>query len=155
MRTPPRMMLPLIALVSMQLGFQAAPEEQPLVDATINRVITGDTLDAQIDGIRTPVGYLGAEAPLPNQACGQEAFARNLELAGEHVLLQADPGFTGLDVRRRQLFYAYTLDGVSIDETLVYEGLARAPSVESVRRFWLAELEADARENGRGCLWGA
>jgi endonuclease YncB( thermonuclease family) len=160
MRTSRRDVLLIVALLGgVQLGFQAAPEEpappteQPLVEVTVNRVIDGDTLDAQIDGIRTPVGYLGAETPLPNQPCGQEAFARNLELAGEHVLLQADTSFDGLDQRRRRLFYAYTLEGVSIDETLVYEGLARAPRVESAHGALLSDLETDARDNARGCLW--
>ena len=33
------------------------------------------------------------------------------------------------DVLGRRLYYAFTVDGVSIDEVLVREGLARAPGL--------------------------
>ena len=124
----------------------------PTLDATVNRVIDGSTLDAQIDGVRTPVAYLGAAAPALNQPCGPEAAERSRELAGQHVLLAADPAYD-LDGQHRRLFYAYTADGVSIDETLIREGLAHAVHPDASHGPDLAALEASAQADAQGCLW--
>lgn len=125
-----------------------------LVPATITRVVTGDTLDAQVNGNRTPVGYLGARSPDINQPCGKEAFDRNQELTTQGVLLESDPLYTTDDIHRT-LFYAYTADGTSIDETLITEGLARAVRTDATHGADLAAAEADAAAAQRGCLWAS
>ena len=118
----------------------------------ITRVVAGDTLDAQVNGNRTPVGYLGASTPDLNQPCGQEAFNRNQELTAQGVMLEADPSYTS-DERHRTLFYAYTTDGTSIDLTLVEEGLAHAVRTDATHGADLAAAETDAQASARGCLW--
>jgi endonuclease YncB( thermonuclease family) len=136
------------------LFFQPAPAEATL-DATINQVIDGMTLDAQVDGSRTPVGYLGVETPAPNQRCGREALERNLQLAASgHILLAADDAYT-FDDKHRKLFYAYTPDGISIEETLIAEGLGVAVRTDAARGPDLAALQAAAQADGQGCLWSA
>ncbi len=127
----------------------AQPDPPPLVEATVNRVISGDTLDAQINGVRPPVGLLGVEAPALNQPCGPESLARTAELAGTTVQLQADPLHAGLDPRRRVLYAAFTADGTSIAETLIAEGLAHAAQDADV----LLAVEQEAQANHVGCLW--
>jgi endonuclease YncB( thermonuclease family) len=122
------------------------------VDATVNQVIDGMTLDAQIDGIRTPVGYLGVQTPALNQRCGMEAAQRNRELAGTHVILTTDPAYD-LDQQHRRLYYAFSIDGVSIDETLVAEGLAQAAHPDAANGAQLQALQAAAQANAVGCLW--
>src|SRR5215467_11829523 len=109
---------------------QAPSGDAPLVEAQITRVVDGDTLDAQVNGTRTPVGYIGVSVPDLNQPCGKEALARNQELTAQGVLLQSDPLYS-VDDHHRILFYAYTLDGTSIDETLVLEGLAHAARTDA------------------------
>jgi endonuclease YncB( thermonuclease family) len=129
-----------------------APDQAGPVEAIVNRVIDGSSLDAQIGGVRTAVGYLGAETPQLNQPCGTEALARNRELAAQRVLLQADDAYA-FDPIGRRLYYATTPDGVSIDETLIREGLARAVRLEAVRGAELAAAQTAAEQAGRGCLW--
>lgn len=133
----------------------ASPTATPapvLVEAAVNRVIDGDSLDAQLLGNRTAVGYLGADAPPSNQPCGPEALARNRELAGARVLLEEDPAYR-VDALGRRLYYAYTPEGLFIDAVLVREGLAGAARLDARYGASLAALEADARAAGRGCLW--
>jgi endonuclease YncB( thermonuclease family) len=88
-----------------------------------------------------------------NQPCGPEAVARITELTVDGTLLRQDPAYPGLDARRRVLYYAFTPDGVSIDETLVSEGLARAARPDATDGENLTALERDAQDNARGCLW--
>ncbi|HYW86482.1 MAG TPA: thermonuclease family protein [Chloroflexota bacterium] len=128
-------------------------DDTPTPEAQVNRVIDGSTLDAQINGIRVPVGYLGIETMEANQPCGQAALERNRELAGDRVLLMSDPLYE-FDPLGRRLYYAFTVDGVSIDEVLVREGLAHAVRTDAVEGNTLAAAEAEAAAAGRGCLWG-
>ena len=82
----------------------------------------------------------------------REELARNRELAGAAVLLAEDPAYQA-DPLGRLLYYAYTREGVSIDATLIGEGLARAVRPDARYGAYLTALEADARAAGRGCLW--
>jgi endonuclease YncB( thermonuclease family) len=129
------------------------PTQLPRSEATVNRVTSGDSLDAQIDGKRTLVGYLGAAAPAATTNCGAMALARNLQLAGSRVLLEDDPSYQ-FDELGRRLYYAYTPDGQSIDAALISEGLARAVRTDARHGAELAAIEAEAQSNKRGCLWG-
>jgi endonuclease YncB( thermonuclease family) len=150
-----------LALASAVPAFSGSvvPDDSGSVDApartraVVSRVIDGNTLDAQVDGIRTPVAYLGAETPVLNQPCGREAFERNRALADGSVDLEADPAYE-LDQQTRRLFYAYALDGTSIDEMLIAEGLARAVRTDAAHGEQLAAVEAEAQAAARGCLWG-
>src|SRR5215208_2830680 len=130
----------------------AVADSALVTEGQVTRAVAGDSLDAHVRGNRTLVGYLGAETPPTNQPCGQEARARNRELAGGRVFLEEDAGYT-FDEGGRRLFYAYTEDGVSIDEVLVREGLARAVRTNARYGAYLAALQAEAEADGRGCLW--
>jgi len=142
-------------LLTVALLAASVQPDSPTSSATVTRVIDGDTLDAQVDGVRMAVGYLGAAAPDLNARCGPEAFARNMELAHDGVLLESDAAAPPppADAKRRALYYAYTLDGTSIDQTLVAEGLAHASHLDGSQGQTLAALEATAQANGTGCLW--
>ncbi|MDQ3700090.1 MAG: hypothetical protein M3442_04110, partial [Chloroflexota bacterium] len=124
----------------------------PRVAATVVRVPDGSTLDVRIEGVRVAVAYLGAKAPSMNTLCGAEAHARNRDLAGTAVFLEADARYE-LDDRGFRLFYAYRPDGLFIDGTLVQEGLARAVRLDGRHGALLAALEAEAQAAKRGCLW--
>jgi endonuclease YncB( thermonuclease family) len=131
---------------------QSTPDEDPTPEATVTRVIDGSTLDAEINGRRVAVGYLGVATEPANQECGRQALQRNRELVGERVLLMSDPDYQ-FDANGRRLYYAFTVDGVSIDEVLVREGLARAARTAGVEGSQLQAAEAEAAAAGRGCLW--
>lgn len=148
-----KLLLPLALLgVWLTPTVHAQSDAPPLLTALVTRVVDGSTLDAQVQGARTPVGYLGISAPDLNQPCGQDAFERNRELAAQGVLLEADPLYS-VDEHHRLLFYAYTPDGTFIDQTLVSEGLAHATRTDAAHGADLAAAEADAAAAGRGCLW--
>src|SRR5262249_28050536 len=103
-----------------------APEgDNPTPPAQGTPLVDGPSMDAQVNGIRVPIGYLGVDTPPANQPCGLMALQRNQELAGDHVLLMSDPLFE-FDASGRRLYYAFTIDGVSIDEVLIREDLGRA-----------------------------
>ncbi len=139
-------------LLSVPGAATAQEVDDPAPEATVTRVIDGSTLDAQINGIRVPVGYLGVQTMDANQPCGQVALQRNRELAGNHVLLMTDPQYD-FDEFGRRLYYAFTVDGVSIDEALVREGLAHAVRTDGVEGSTLEAAEAEAAAAARGCLW--
>jgi endonuclease YncB( thermonuclease family) len=142
------------AVGSLQSPTLATADPADLREAHVTRAVDGASLDAHISGNRTLVGYLGAETPFPSQPCGQEALARNRELATTVVTLEADPAYQ-FDQHGRRLFYTYTSDGVSIDEALVRDGLARAVRTDGRYGAYLAQLQADAEAAGRGCLWSS
>ena len=162
MRTPrrcePALLLAILLTLTLTLTLSGASAaaaqggDQSMLVASITRVVDGSTLDAQVEGNRTPVGYLGVSVPDLNQPCGQQAFQRNVELTAGGVLLQPDPLYDSDDHHRR-LFYAYTPDGESIDATLIREGLAHATRTDAAHGAELAALEAEAQANAQGCLW--
>lgn len=129
-----------------------AADPASLIEASVTRAVDGSSLDAHVFGNRTAVAYLGAEAPSVALPCGQEALRRNAELAGAKVLLEADPTYE-FDARGLRLYYAYTADGISIEETLIREGLARAVRTDGRHGARLAALQREAEQARSGCLW--
>ena len=73
------------------------------------------------------------------------------ELAGGTVRLEDGP--READQFGRRLAYAYTKDGLSIDEILVREGLAIAWTEDGQYRDFLVGLEKGTRMMDDGCLW--
>jgi endonuclease YncB( thermonuclease family) len=119
------------------------------------RAVDGDTMDTRIGRLRVGVGIIGIKAPAGNTPCGRQAtqYLQQLVSGDGPVRLDEEPGLT-LDARSRRLYHATTADGRSIAEAMVEAGLARADGQGS-NRDALAELEAKARAEGRGCLWAA
>ena len=76
-------------------------------------------------------------------------FLRNL--AGGTVRVEAAP--RARDPGGRLLYYVYTMQGNSIDEMLVREGLALAWTRDGQHRDALVRLESSAQRSGTGCLW--
>lgn len=120
-----------------------------LVD--VRDVLDGDTLDVNAASTRLRVRLFGVDAPEVGEPCANEATARLAALAGDAVLLRADQ--RQQDPFGRELRYVYTLDGGSIDATLVAEGLALAWRADGALRDALVAIEEEAHAAGRGCLW--
>jgi micrococcal nuclease len=125
------------------------------VEATVTRVIDGDTIELS-DGSR--VRYIGINTPetvdprKTVECFGREASDENKRLVDSRtVLLEKDVSET--DEYGRLLRYVY-VDGRMINDHLVRQGFARVstfpPDVAYKEQFLTAEREA--RENNRG-LW--
>ena len=111
------------------------------------RIIDGDTLDTSKGRVR----LFGVDTPERGQRCAIEATERLQELAGDTVRLEDGPRLT--DQFGRILAYVFTQDGMSIDETLIREGLATAWARDGQHRDFLVGLERGARRKYAGCLW--
>ena len=93
--------------------------------ATVERIIDGDTLVARLAGGAETIRLFGLQARERGQPCAGEATARLAGLAppGTTVLLHPGPRN---DDGQRLLRYVFLADGLSLDATLVAEGLAEA-----------------------------
>jgi micrococcal nuclease len=111
----------------------------------VHRVIDGDTFQTGDATIR----LYGVDAPERGEPCYAEATDRLKELAGNSVRVELGPRQT--DQYGRLLYYAYTVDGESIDEVLVQEGLAEAWERDGQHRDVLLAAESRAEEHERGC----
>jgi micrococcal nuclease len=127
------------------------PNPQSLEQATVEKVIDGDTIDVVIDGEHQRVRYYGIDAPEKDEECYQEATERNRELVGTTVRLEADA--RDKDEYGRLLRYVFTNEGLSVDAALVSEGLAKAWREDGRYLNRLTILETDASHHQTGCLW--
>ena len=116
-------------------------------ETPVIRVIDGDSLDTG----RGIVRLFGADTPESGQPCYSKATKKLRKLAGRSIRLQLGPRVT--DQYGRLLAYAYTDDGLSIDEILIREGLATAWTRDGQHRDYLVGLERETRQRSAGCLW--
>lgn len=136
-----------------------SPEEpSPLpvsgkVQASVVRVIDGDTIEVDIAGTLYKVRYIGIDTPELGQLGGEEARLVNMELVGDRVVeLEKDVSET--DKYGRLLRYVWVEDYM-VNAMLVAMGYAQVstypPDVKYQDDF--LELQGEAREKGSG-LWG-
>src|SRR3954452_2518095 len=131
-------------------------------EATVTRVVDGDTVHVAIGGADETVRYIGIDTPesvQPNTPV--QCFAHGASTANER-LVDGRRVRIVYDVERRDrygrlLAYVYRADdGAFVNEALVREGYARTltipPNVRFASRF--ATLARQAREARRG-LWRA
>jgi micrococcal nuclease len=122
-----------------------------LDEATVVDVIDGDTIDVRLKGEVQRVRYYGIDAPEQGEDCYDEATERNRELVATTVRLQADA--RDRDENGRLLRYVFTKGGLSVDASLIGEGLAEAWTDDGVYLHRFTALEQFAREGKIGCLW--
>ena len=150
-------------LIAGRLGIERDGDPAPDgVEATVTRIVDGDTVHVDLDGGDETVRYIGVDTPesvkpgTPIECFAKEAASRNAELVdGEDVTLRFD--VERRDRYGRLLAYVYrTRDGAFVNERLVREGYATPltipPNVRHADRF--AQLARGAREARRG-LWHA
>jgi micrococcal nuclease len=142
-----------------------APEASTPVgeNATVVRVVDGDTIKVQLNGIEQTVRYIGIDTPetvhpsKPVEFMGPEASAQNKALVeGQVVILERDVSET--DRYGRLLRYVWVEQNgryVMVNAELVRLGFAQVstypPDVKHTELFLL--LQTEAREAERG-LWG-
>ena len=127
------------------------PNVNLLDEATVVDIIDGDTIDVRLNGEVQRVRYYGIDTPEQGEDCYDEATERNRELVATTVRLQADA--RNRDKNGRLLRYVFTEGGLSVDASLISEGLAEAWTEDGtyLRRF--TALEQFARDGKIGCLW--
>lgn len=151
--------LAVISLLMLALSTVCSSSPSP-GEATVVRVVDGDTIVVHIEGHQYTVRYIGVDTPetvkpnTPVQCFGQEASRRNRELVeGKKVRLEKDVSET--DRFGRLLRYVY-VDGRMVNAVLVEEGYAQVstfpPDVKYQEEF--LRLQREARDAGRG-LWGS
>ena len=113
----------------------------------VDRIIDGDTFQNADDRVR----LFGVDTPERGEACFAQATKRFKGLAGNTVRVERGP--RAEDRYGRILFYVYTNEGESIDETLVKEGLALAWKRDGQHKDVLVAAEERAKRDGVGCLW--
>jgi len=148
---------------SVELGrltgvFEVVGPKPTTVEATVIRVIDGDTIEVNLEGSVYKVRYIGIDTPetvhpsQPVECFGKEASDKNSELVeGKIVRLEKDVSET--DIYGRLLRYVWVGD-IFVNDYLVRQGYAYAstypPDVKYADQF--AQAQREAEENNRG-LW--
>tara|TARA_B100000315_G_scaffold91941_1_gene84700 strand:+ start:154 stop:540 length:387 start_codon:yes stop_codon:yes gene_type:complete len=117
-----------------------------ITEATVVRVIDGDTIEVNIKGELHKVRYIGMDTPEVGQPGGAEAASANAELvAGKIVQLEKDVSET--DRYGRLLRYVW-VDDTMVNATLIISGHAQVitypPDVKYQQDF--LELQRQALE---------
>ena len=110
---------------------------------------------ARLAGGAETIRLFGLQARERGQPCAGEATARLAGLAPPGTTVLLHPGPAANDDGQRLLRYVFLADGLSLDATLVAEGLAEAWRRDGQLREAIVALEAEARASGEGCLWSA
>lgn len=126
-------------------------DKKELVDVTLDRAVDGDTIKVSYNGNIDTVRYLLVDTPetkKPNscvQPYGEDASKRNKELVNSGKLqLEFDKG-DRRDKYGRLLAYVY-VDGKSVQETLLKEGLARVAYVYEPNTKYIDQFKKDEQE---------
>lgn len=126
-------------------------DKKELVDVTLDRAVDGDTIKVTYNGNVDTVRYLLIDTPetkKPNscvQPYGEDASKRNKELVNSGKLqLEFDKG-DRRDKYGRLLAYVY-VDGKSVQETLLKEGLARVAYVYEPNTKYIDQFKKDEQE---------
>jgi len=138
-----------------QVTIEPAPQTAPspqVTEATVVRVIDGDTIEVDIDGRLYKVRYIGIDTPEVGRPGADEATAFNAQLvSGKTVYLEKDVSET--DRYGRLLRYVWVEEAM-INAVLVANGYAQVttypPDVKYQQDF--LELQKQAEANGLG-LW--
>ncbi|MCY8997785.1 thermonuclease family protein [Bacillus inaquosorum] len=128
-----------------------AKDNKELVDVTLDRAVDGDTIKVKYNGNVDTVRYLLVDTPESKkpdscvQPYGEDASKRNKELVSDGKLqLEFDKG-DHRDKYGRLLAYVY-VDGKSVQETLLKEGLARVAYVYEPNTKYIDQFRKDEQE---------
>lgn len=168
-----KLLISFITALAVAFALNAVAWSRVLTQATILRVIDGDTLKVEIQGQKESVRMIGIDTPESRRnkkamkdagrsgqdvetitAMGKEAtsFVKGLVRKGDSVGIEFD--VQQRDHYGRILGYVYLPDGVMLNEKIIGAGYAQPmtipPNVKYQARFLKAYREA--REKRRG-LW--
>jgi len=130
-------------------------------NATLQRVVDGDTIDVVIDGTKERVRLIGIDTPetkkpnSPVECFGPEASAYTESLLPEGTPLYLERDVEPRDPYDRLLAYVYLADGTFVNLQIVRQGYAQVltipPNVAHADEFVQAARDAEAADAG---LWG-
>jgi endonuclease YncB( thermonuclease family) len=129
--------------------------------ATVVRVVDGDTIRVNLDGKEVTIRMIGLDTPetkdprKPVQCFGQEASNRAVQLLnGATVYLEVDPTQGTYDAYQRLLSYVWLSDGRLFNQLMIDEGYAFEYTYNKPYKYQSAfkNAERTAREQQRG-LW--
>jgi micrococcal nuclease len=161
-----RMLLCIAVLATACRPASAPASSTPAVlgpNATMSRVVDGDTIDVTIAGHRERVRLIGIDTPetkkpnTPVQCYGPEATSFTKSLLAEGVPLHLERDVVARDDFGRMLAYVYlAADGTFINMQIIRKGFARpltiAPNSAHADEFVEAARVAEADNIG---LWAA
>ncbi|MDO8390717.1 MAG: thermonuclease family protein [Actinomycetota bacterium] len=129
-------------------------------NATLDRVVDGDTIDVIVDGVEERVRLIGIDTPetkkpnSPVECFGPEASAYTESLLPEGTPLYLERDVEPRDPYDRLLAYVYLADGTFVNLQIVRQGYAQVltipPNVAHAEQFVQAAREAEAADAG---LW--
>lgn len=140
---------------------QATANQEYAVNATVIRVVDGDTVDFDIGGTKERVRLIGIDTPetkkpdTPVQCYGPEASAFTESLLPEGTPVHLERDVEARDKYNRLLAYVYLADGTFVNLAIVRGGYAHLltipPNVTHADDFVAAARAAEAENAG---LWG-
>jgi micrococcal nuclease len=125
------------------------------------KVVDGDTISVNIDGVNTSVRMIGIDTPetvdprKPVQCFGQEASNKaKAILSNQMVRLELDSSQGKYDKYNRLLAYVFLADGTNFNELMIKEGYAYEYTYSAPYKYQSAfkSAQKDAQTNKRG-LW--
>ena len=122
-------------------------------EATVTRIVDGDTIHVSVAGQDYPLRYIGVDSPEPEQPLGPAAAEANRKLvAGKTVFLEKD--VSDIDRYDRLLRYVYLADGTFVNAELVRQGYAAAIEYppDTKYRSLLDQAQQEAQQASLG-LW--
>jgi micrococcal nuclease len=136
----------------------AAPETRT---AQVERVVDGDTIIVDLDGVREWVRYIGMDTPesvaeQPLECYGHRASEENERLVGGRTVTLTTDEEPRDRFGRLLAYVRREPDGLFVNEALVRGGFATTLEIRPNVRYagTLRDEERKARAVGRG-LWGA
>lgn len=130
------------------------PQPAAYIEGKVTEIIDGHTIEVEIDGITSPVRYIGIDTVLvytcnkPLEWCSQESYEQNSKLAaGKPVRLEKD--VSEKDRFGNLLRYVWVGDSM-INAELVRTGYAQAlglpPDINTMTCFWTCSRKPSLKE---------
>jgi len=129
----------------------------------VSKIVDGDTLDVNINGVITRIRLIGIDTPevvdprKPVECFGKEASEEMKELVlGKKVRLERDSSQDDKDKYGRLLRYLFTEDNTNINLQMILGGYAHEYTYLIPYRYQASfkKAEKEAKDNGRG-LWSS
>jgi micrococcal nuclease len=145
---------PALSATSTAGGGACVPDRARREEATVRKVVDGDSIEVDAGGVPFRVRYIGMDAPeLTGEPMAVESLAANRRLVeGQRIVMVRD--LSEADRYGRLLRFVFA-GGIFVNSELVRLGLARAatfpPDVSCAAEFRSVESEARAARRG---LWG-
>ncbi len=122
-----------------------------VIQATLVRVVDGDTIEVTIGGQQLTVRYVGVDTPERGEPGYKAAAAANLGFLGDGNIWLL-PDHTDRDRYGRLLRFIYTAEGVFVNREMILQGWAQPlefkPDITRAEEF--RRLALDAAQNKQG-----